>query len=57
MYWLKHFTIWFIVITQLITFIGCTTLEHDKKCVCDCKGANAHFECNGIHEYRHRELE
>ena len=39
---------------QLLT--GCTTLEHEKECTCDCKQAEAHFECNGIHYYKHKEI-
>ena len=43
-------------ICLVVFFTGCTTMSHDKECVCDCKGADAHFECSGIHEYKHRDI-
>jgi len=51
MYFMKHFTLWFITVLQLITFIGCTTTKHEPECTCDCKENNSHFECGGIHSH------
>ena len=56
MYWLKHFTLWFIITMQLLTFTACTTMSHEPECVCDCKKNNAHFECGGIHYYQNMEV-
>ena len=56
MYWLKHFTLWFIITMQLLTFAACTTMSHEPECVCDCKKNNAHFECGGMSQYESVEI-
>ena len=56
MYYLKHFILWFIIVTQMLGLAACTRLSHEPSCECECTEVEAHFECGGIHQYHNTEI-
>jgi hypothetical protein len=48
-------TIWIIAIL-IALFTGCTTMNHEPTCKCNCGKDKSIFECSGIHEYENVEI-